>query len=168
MTLINDNNQRVLERRNIKSAYMMENIAFTPSGDLAIFPLIRPKNNMPTLQVEKGWMMTHGFGIIELKPGGRTIQLLIDEPNVYFADPYDIAITPDGKKAFISSSGVNYITVIDIDAIRALIAESSDDMLKAYANHLGISSRYVIKRIPTGANPKGLALSPDGTTPICG
>jgi len=163
MTLINDKNQRVLERRDIKSAYMMENIAFTPSGDLAIFPLIRPKNNMPTLQVEKGWMMTHGFGIMELKPGGRTIQLLIDEPNVYFADPYGIAITPDGKKAFISSSGVNYITVIDIDAIRTLIAESSDDMLKSYANHLGISGKYVIKRIPTGANPKGLALSSDGS-----
>ena len=43
-----------------------------------------------------------------------------------------------------------------------LIAESSDEMLKYYANHLGISSRFVIKRIPTGANPKGLALSPDG------
>ncbi len=163
MTLINDNNQRVLERRDIKSAYMMENIAFTPSGDLAIFPLIRPKNNMPTLQVEKGWMMTHGFGIIELKPGGRTIQLLLDEPNVYYSDPYGIAITPDGKKAFISSSGVNYISVIDIDAIRSLISESSDDMLKSYANHLGISSKYVIKRIPTGANPKGLALSSDGS-----
>ncbi len=163
MTLINDNNQRVLERRDIKSAYMMENIDFTPSGDLAIFPLIRPKNNMPTLQVEKGWMMTHGFGIMELKPGGRTIQLLIDEPNVYYADPYGIAITPDGKKAFISSSGVNYITVIDIDSIRALIEESSDDMLKSYANHLGVSSRYVIRRIPTGANPKGLALSSDGS-----
>jgi YVTN family beta-propeller protein len=162
MTMVNDKNQRVLERRNIKSAYMMENVAFTPSGDLAIFPLIRPKNNMPTIQVDKGWMMTHGFGIIELKPGGRTIQLLLDEPNAYYADPYDIAITPDGKKAFISSSGVNYVSVIDIDAVRKLIAESSPEILKIYANHLGISSRYVIKRIPTGWNPKGLVLSPDG------
>ncbi len=162
MTVINDKNQRVLERRNIKSAYMMENIAFTPSGDLAIFPLIRPKNNMPTIQVDRGWMMTHGFGIIEMKPGGKTIQLLLDEPNVYYSDPFDIAITSDGKRAFISSAGVNYISVIDIDAVRALLAESSPEMLKTYANHLGISSRFVIKRIPTGANPKGLALSPDG------
>jgi len=162
MTVINDKNQRVLERRNIKSAYMMENVAFTPSGDLAIFPLIRPKNNVPTIQVDRGWMMTHGFGIIELKPGGRTIQLLLDEPNAYYSDPFDIVVTPDGKRAFISSAGVNYISVIDIDAIRALIAESSPDQLKTYANHLGISSRFVIKRIPTGANPKGLALSPDG------
>ena len=87
---------------------------------------------------------------------------LFDEPNAYYADPFDIAITPDGKRAFISSAGVDCITVIDIDSIRTLIAESSDEMLKSYSNHLGISSSFVIKRIPTGANPKGLALSPDG------
>jgi len=35
-------------------------------------------------------------------------------------------------------------------------------MLKSYSNNLGISSRFVIKRIKTGADPKGLAISPDG------
>jgi YVTN family beta-propeller protein len=162
LTVINDNNQRVVERRDIKSAYMMENIAFTPAGDLAIMPLIRPKNNVPTIQVERGWMMTNGIGIIERNKSGRTIQLLLDEPNAYFADPFDIVITPDGKRAFVSHAGVDCISVIDIDSIRTLIAESSDKMLNTYSNHLGISNRFVIKRIPTGANPKGLALSPDG------
>jgi cytochrome c peroxidase len=73
-------------------------------------------------------------------------------------------ITPDGKKAFISSSGVNCISVVDIDSVRKLINESSPEMLDLYPDYLGISHRYVIKRISTGANPKGLALSPDGKT----
>ena len=51
---------------------------------------------------------------------------------------------------------------ISVSEIRALLAESTDEQLKVYANHLGISSRYVITRIPTGANPKGMELSPDG------
>jgi YVTN family beta-propeller protein len=164
LTVINDNNQRVVERRDIESAYLMENIAFTPSGDLAIMPLIRPKNNVPTIQVEKGWMMTNGIGIVEQKTSGRTIQLLLDEPNAYYADPFDIAITPDGKRAFVSNAGVDCITVIDIDAIRKLLTESTDEALNTYSNHLGISSRFVLKRIPTGANPKGMTLSPDGKT----
>jgi YVTN family beta-propeller protein len=162
LTVVNDKKQRVAERLDIKQAYMMENIAFTPSGDLAIIPLIRPKNNVPTLQIERGWMMTNGIGIIEQKPPGRTIQLLLDEPNAYYADPFDIEITPDGKKAFVSHAGVDRISVIDIDAIRKLISESDDRMLTAYSNYLGISSRIVLRRIPTGANPKGMALSPDG------
>lgn len=162
LTVANDKMQRIMERKDINSAYMMENIAFTPDGDLALIPLIRPKNLVPSIQVERGFMMTHGIGIIEQKPDGRTIQLLLDEPNAYYADPFDIVITPDGRRAFISHAGVNCISVIDIDSIRTLIAESTSEMFNYYSNHLGISSRYVIKRIPTGSNPKGLALSSDG------
>lgn len=162
MTLVNANTQKVIEYTPIESAHIMENIAFTPSGDLAMMTLIRPKNLIPTLQVERGWMMNHGIGIIEQKGEGRVVQLLLDEPNSYYPDPFDIVITPDGKKAFVSSSGVNRISVISIDSIRTILAESSPEKLKNFSNNLGISSRFVIKRIATGANPKGLALSPDG------
>jgi YVTN family beta-propeller protein len=162
LTVVNDRMKRIVEYKDIKSAYMMENIAFTPGGDLALIPLIRPKNLVPSIQVERGFMMTYGIGIIEQKPDGRTIQLLLDEPNAFYADPFDIAVTPDGKRAFVSHAGVNCISVIDIDSIRALISESTSEMLNYYSNHLGISSRYVIKRIPTGSNPKGLSLSTDG------
>src|SRR5450759_332083 len=162
LTIVDESIQRIIDRMNIESAYMMENVAFTPTGDLALVTLIRPKNLIPSIQVEQGWMMTHGIGIIEQKENGRVVQLLLDEPNAYYSDPFDIVISPDGKKAFVSHSGVNCISVVDIDSIRTLMAESSPEMLKTYSNHLGISSRYVLKRITTGANPKGLALSPDG------
>lgn len=164
LTIVDDNNKRLKNFLGIQSAYMMENVAFTPSGDLAFISLIRPKNNVPTLQVEKGWMMTHGFAVVERKENGRIIQLLIDEPNAYYSDPFDVVISPDGRKAFISSSGVNCISVVDIDSVRKLIAESTPEMLDLYPDYLGISNRYIVKRITTGANPKGLALSPDGKT----
>jgi DNA-binding beta-propeller fold protein YncE len=106
--------------------------------------------------------MTYGIVVIEPKQNGKTIQLLIDEPNAFYSDPFDIVITPDGKKAFISSSGVNTISVVNIDSLRTLIAKSRAEQLANYSNNLGISSRYIIKRIKTGADPKGLALSTDG------
>jgi YVTN family beta-propeller protein len=162
LTLADDNTRKVTDRLDIESAYMMENIAFTPSGDLAIMTLIRPKNLIPSIQVERGWMMTHGIGIIEQKENGRVVQLLLDEPNAYYSDPFDIEITPDGKKAFISNAGVDRITVVDIDSIRYLLNNTDPELLMSYCNNLGVSSRYVLKRIKTGANPKGLALSPDG------
>ncbi len=162
LTIISTDIQKVKERKNIESAYLMENVEFTSDGDLAIIPLIRPKNYVPSIQVERGWMMTNGIGIIDHKANGRVIQLLFDEPNSYYSDPFDIAITPDGKKAFVSNAGVNCVTVIDIDSVRSIINNSTDEELRIYANHLGISSRFVIKRIPVGANPKGMAISSDG------
>ncbi len=130
LTVVDESTQRVVERLNIESAYMMENVAFTPTGDLAIVTLIRPKNLVPSIQVEQGWMMTYGIGIIEQKENGRVIQLLLDEPNAYYSDPFDIVITPDGKKAFISNSGVNCISVVNMDSIRSLIAGSSAETLR--------------------------------------
>jgi len=162
ITIINDSTQRISEYKNMESAYMMENFAFTPTGDLTFVTLIRPKNLIPSIQVEQGWMMTHGFGIIDRKNNNRIIQLLTDEPNAYYSDPFGLVITPNGKKGFISNSGANIISVIDIDSVRALIADASPEMLKTYSDNLGLSWHYIIKRIPTGANPKGLALSPDG------
>jgi YVTN family beta-propeller protein len=162
MTVIDVARQRVTERKIFRNAYMMENVEFTPSGDMVMATLIRPKNLIPSIQVETGWMMTHGIGILEDGGKGRMVQLLTDEPNAYYSDPFDIVITPDGTRAFISHAGVDMISVLDLDEIRALLAESDEDLLYTYAHHLGISSRYVTKRIPTGANPKGLIMSPDG------
>lgn len=162
VTVVDTRTLRVVERQVFNSAHALEGLDFTPSGDWAMVTLIRPKNLIPATQVNRGWMVTNGFGIIERKKGGRTIQLLLDQPNAYYADPYDIIITPDGKRAFISHAGVDKISVIDLDSLRALVASASHDDLATYANHLGLSRRYVIKRISTGSNPKGLALSPDG------
>jgi len=162
MTVTSTKYQRVTERKMWKDAYIMESVTVTPSGDLAISTLIRPKNLIPAIQIERGWMMTHGIGIIERKENGRMIQLLTDQPNAYFPDPFDIVVSPDGNRAYISHSGNNTISVIDLDEIRSLLSESTDEQVQTYANHLGVSSRYIIGRIPTGANPKGMAISPDG------
>ncbi|MBN2174858.1 MAG: beta-propeller fold lactonase family protein [Bacteroidales bacterium] len=154
---------QISEVHGMLDAYLMENISFTPSGDLALISLIRPKSLVPMVQVERGWMMNHGFGVIEQKENGRIIQLLIDEPNSYYSDPYDIIVSKDGKKAFISSSAVNTISVIDIDALRKVLDEYTEKELDFYANDLAFSKNYIIKRIPTGSCPKGLALSPNGS-----
>ncbi|HKK41381.1 MAG TPA: beta-propeller fold lactonase family protein [Bacteroidales bacterium] len=162
LTIINDSTQRVEAYSDMNSAYMMENVAFTPSGDLGFVTLIRPKNLMPAIQVEQGWMMTHGFGVIDRKNNNKVYQFLTDEPNAYYSNPFGIAITPDGKKAFISSSGSDIISVIAIDSVKALIARATPELLKYYPENMGLSRHFVIKRIPTGSNPKGITLSPDG------
>ena len=154
---------RVKNVVGVGEAYMMENMAFTPSGDMALMSLIRPKNLVPTVQVERGWMMNHGFGIIEQGGKQRIIELLLDEPNSYYSDPFDIVVSKDGKKAFVSSSGVDRISVINLDSVRAILQKYTEEELSYYSNDLTFSRHYIEKRIPTGSSPKGLALSSDGT-----
>jgi len=163
ITEFDSKKHRMTNTLGMKDAYMMENMAFTPEGDLALVTLIHPKSLVPMVQVERGWMMNHGFGVIEQGGKQRTIQFLIDEPNSYYADPYDILVSKDGKRAFISSTGVNRISVVNLDSIRSILNNYTEEELEYYANDLAFSRHYVENRIPTGAAPKGMAMSEDGT-----
>ncbi len=162
LVIVDTEYKRVSERKEVHSAHIMENIDITPSGDLALFTLVRPKNLVPSTQIERGFMITQGIGIVETEKDGKMVQLLLDEPNRYFADPYDIVVSPEGEKAYVSHAGVDYVSVLDLKTIRAILAENNQDELNSLANHLGMSSKFVLQRIQTGPNPKGLAISPDG------
>ncbi len=164
IAVIDTKYKRVVDRKNVHASHILENIACTPSGDLAIFTLIRPKNLVPSTQIERGWMITQGIGVIETGGESKIAQLMLDEPNRYFADPYDVVISPDGSRAFVSHAGVDYISVLDLEKLRKIISENSQEELDQMADHLGMSPRFVEKRIETGPNPKGLAISPDGTS----
>jgi YVTN family beta-propeller protein len=162
LTVVDAGSERVAERLSFRSAHLIEGIDFTPDGNWAVVTLVRPKNLIPATQIGRGWMLTFGIGIVDRTHDGRVIQLPLDDVNAFYADPYDIVVTPDGQRAFVSHAGADVISVVDLHALRELIDGLPAESLAVYANHLGLSDRYVVKRIATGANPKGLALSPDG------
>ncbi|MFQ5876895.1 MAG: hypothetical protein ACE5JH_04265 [Acidobacteriota bacterium] len=161
LTLIDASRARVAARHRVVNAHLLEGVAFAPEGDLALVTLIRPKNLLPALQVERGWMMTSAIAVLDLRRG-RIAQLPLDEVDRFYADPAGVAITPDGRLALVAHGGVDTVTVIDLPALRALIRDRDPAALARYANDLGISRRFVRARVPTGTNPRALALSPDG------
>jgi YVTN family beta-propeller protein len=162
LTVVDAGSERVGARLTFQSAHLIEGIDLTPGGHWAVVTLVRPKNLIPATQIGRGWMLTFGLGIVDRAQGGRVIQLPLDDVNAFYADPYDVVVTPNGELAFVSHAGADVISAVDLQAIRELLDGLPADSLAVYANHLGVSDRYVIKRIPTGANPKGLALAPDG------
>lgn len=161
ITIIETQSNRVVERKYVEEAHIMENINFSPSGDMAFTTMVRPKNLVPAVQIENGWMINFALGIII--PGTDNIyQLPLDDPNDFYADPYDVCITPEGDKAFVSHSGADHISVVDIKKLKAVIEEIDDRSIQNASNDLELSQSYIVKRIKTGANPKGMSISPDG------
>ena len=154
---------RIARRWRLPGAHLIEGAAFIPGGEAAIVTLVRPKNLVPALQVERGWMMTTGLGVLDFGTG-EVVQVPIDDVDRFYADPSDVVVTPDGRLAFVSHGGVDTISVIDVPALRRLIAGTGAAERAALGNRLILGSRYVVARIPTGANPRGLALEPDGRT----
>ncbi len=162
VTVLEAETGRVAERKLLPAAHLVESVDFTPGGDLALVTLVRPKNLVPSTQVGRGWMLTYGLGVLDPRAGGKMLQVLLDEPNAYYADPYAVVVSRDGRRAFVTHAAADCISVIDLAKLRRVYAEADADSLRLLPNHLGLSRRFVIGRIPTGANPKSMALSPDG------
>ena len=177
VTIIDAEKQIVVDRRLMHSTDISQGIAASPDGRFVFVALEIPKNLIPETQIYQGWMLTYALAILEAEPQGRVAFLLLDEMNLYYADPFGVVFTPDSRYAYVSSSGVDVVSVVDMEKVKELLEINnplapfgkeegkigiSDEKLKRYARNLTLSNEYIVKRIPTEYNPKGMAVSPDG------
>ncbi|HZM10296.1 MAG TPA: beta-propeller fold lactonase family protein [Candidatus Limnocylindrales bacterium] len=158
VTVIDTDRQRVIERKPLHNVGGVFHIALSADGKLGVAPQLRPKNLVPLAHVEHGWAFGDSLALFGEDVGGGVVQVPIDELDRYFAMPYAVAITPDKSKLYVSSSGADSITVIDIPKMLSYVHAASGPI----ANDLSASANYVLTRIPVGRNPKGLLLSGDG------
>jgi YVTN family beta-propeller protein len=162
VTVVNPALGRVVAREVLDSAHLSEGIAVVPTRSWTLTPLVKVRNLVPITQVAKGWVMSSGLAVSDLK--GRLVQVPLDEANDYFADPSAIAVEPAGKRAFVASGGSDCVSVVDLDRLAAWLAKADERTQREAIEDLTLSPEYAIERIPTGRNPRQLALTPDGKT----
>jgi YVTN family beta-propeller protein len=163
VTIIDTEKASVVHRAVAPEANLLLGIAWHPSGEFAFFTLNRTKNLVPMTRILQGWTITNGLGV--LWKDGRVDQVLLDEPQHYFADVHDVALTPDGRYAFATSSSTNRVAVVDVERLVRLLRSASDDeRANVIPNHLGKSAEFVVARLPTKDSPRGVTVSPDGRT----
>jgi len=163
VTVINTERMRVTNRIELPASNLVQGIAWHPSGEFALATMNRTKNLVPMTRLLQGWTITNGLSI--LWKDGRTDQVLLDEPNLCFPDPADVAITPDGRLALITSSGSNRVAVIDVaKLISMLTAATPYEREHVFPNHVGKPTEFVITHIATKNSPRGVLISDDGKT----
>jgi hypothetical protein len=82
-----------------------------------------------------------------------------------FPDPADVAITPNGRLALVTSSGSNRIAVVDIPKLISMLEDATAfEREHVFPNHLGKPTEFVITHIPTEHSPRGIQITRDGKT----
>lgn len=163
VTIIDTQRAVVENRIEIDGANLMQGIAWHPSGDFALTTLNRTKNLVPMTRLMQGWTITNGMAVIWRD--GQVDQVLLDEPNMCFPDPADVAISPDGRYAFVTSSGSDRVAVVDVNKLIGMLREASPyDREHVFPNHMGKATEFVVKHIPTEKSPRGVLFSHDGST----
>jgi cytochrome c peroxidase len=91
--------------------------------------------------------------------------VLLDEPNRAFPDPADVAVTPDGRLALVTSSGSDRVAVVDLEKLIGMLESASpEERERVFPNHLGKPTEFVITHVATKNSPRGLLIAPDGKT----
>jgi len=163
VTIIDTARSVVKNRVEVPGANLMQGIAWHPSGEFALITMNRTKNLVPMTRLVQGWTITNGLGVVW--PDGTVNQVLLDEPHVCFPDPADVAVSPNGKYAFVTSSGSDRVAVIDVDKLVTMLQNASPyEREHVFPNHLGKPTEFIIKHIPTKHSPRGVLFAHDGRT----
>jgi YVTN family beta-propeller protein len=161
ITVVDADDAIVEDRIEVPGTNLIQGVDWHPSGEFAFVTINRTKNLVPMTRIVQGWTITNGLGV--LWRDGRVDQLLLDEPNLYFPDVADVAFTPDGSLALVTSSGSDRIAVVDVQKLKGILAGATRDQReRVLPNHLGVSTEFVVKHISTGISPRGLVVARDG------
>lgn len=161
LTVVDPVAARVVKRESLTSAHLSEGVNLVAGRSWALTPIVKVRNQVPITQVANGWVMSSGFAVLDLA-SDEIVQLPLDEANDYFSDPSMVVSDPQGLRAFVASGGSDVITVVALDRVASWLQCATPSAKADAIYDLTLSSEYVTKRVPTGRNPRHLALSPDG------
>ena len=144
----------------------LRGITVSPDGRNAYVAHILARYQLPTTQLERGWINTNAMSIIDVAAQKLVNTVLVDDVDLGGANPYAIACTADGKSILLTHAGTHELSVIDRAALHAKLdkvasgqkvsdaSSSADDVPNDLAFLVGLRKRIKL----AGNGPRGLAV----------
>ena len=133
-------------------------ICISPDGRYAYATHILARYQLPTTQLERGWVNTNAVSVIDVQANALINTFLLDDVDLGAANPWGIACTDDGKWLCVAHAGTAELSVIDrgqlhhkLDAAAA--SGTADTVPNDLAFLVEIRRRYKLK----GKGPRGIA-----------
>ncbi|HIJ67487.1 MAG TPA: c-type cytochrome [Planctomycetes bacterium] len=92
-------------------------VCISPDGNYAYITHIIGRYQVPTSQLERGWIMTNAMSIINLNTSQIVNTVLLDDVEMGAANPWGIACTSDGSKLVVAHSGSHELSIIDRNGV---------------------------------------------------
>lgn len=159
ITVIDTARAVVVDRMPLPSIAHSFHLAFSPDGRLGVVAEMHPKNLVPLAHLEHGGAFVDTLTLFGADVGDKPVEVPLDELERYAARPFGVVITPDKKLLYVSSEGSEIVTVVDVPRLLRYIHTHHSP----FAEDLSAGANYVVTRIAVGHDPRGMALSPDGS-----
>lgn len=117
----------------------MHGIFLSPDGKYVYTTAILARYQLPTSQLERGWMNTNGFSIIDAAKSEFVNTVLLDDVDLGAANPWPIASSSDGKRVFVGLAGTHELCIVEMDKALEKLASLPKDEAQAKATGANVS-----------------------------
>jgi mono/diheme cytochrome c family protein len=91
----------------------LNQITISPDERYAYVTHILGRYNVPTNQVERGWINTNALSIIDIAKKELLCTVMLDDLDLGAANPYDVKCSFDGQHLLVSHIGTNELSIIN-------------------------------------------------------
>ena len=159
--------------RNVCSTITLPNgssslrgICVSPDGKYAYVTHILARYQMPTTQLERGWMNTNALSVIDVAGQKLVNTVLLDDVDLGAANPWGVACTADGKYVCVAHAGTHEVSVINRDALHTKLDKVAKgepvSEVSATAADVPNDLSFLVnvrRRLPlTGNGPRGIVV----------
>ena len=134
----------------------LRDVCISPDGRYAYVTHLLGRFQLPTTQVDRGWMNTNAFSIIDLQNRKWLTTILLDQVDLGAANPWGIACSADGRLLSICHSGTHEVSMINRTALHNKIQASKD--LSRIANDFSFLSGLRLRIPLSGRGPRSVVL----------
>lgn len=167
VSVIDTASKKVVSNIELPNGSMaLQDITISPDGKYAYTTHILARYQLPTTQLERGWMNTNALTIIDVATKKLVNTVLLDDVDLGAANPWSVACTADGKYICVTTAGTHELCVIDSAKMHDKLARaaagekvsdassSADDVPNDLSFLVTLKTRIKL----AGMGPRGLAL----------
>jgi YVTN family beta-propeller protein len=155
---------------------VMRGICVSPDGRYVFATHLLSRFQMPTTQVERGWMNTNALSIIDARQKRLVNTVLLDDVDLGATNPWGVALTADGGWICVTHAGTHEMSIIDAKALlekllalpekrdpSSRVQTTTADVPNDIAFLSGLRWRILLtsgkpNQVPTVNGPRGLAV----------
>jgi YVTN family beta-propeller protein len=100
-------------------------IGATPDGKFVYVTHTFGRYQLPTTQLERGWMNTAGLSVFNGETGEYVNTALLDDVDLGGANPWGVTVSADGKSLIVAHAGTRELSVIDREAFHARLEKAA-------------------------------------------
>ncbi|MBQ4198779.1 MAG: YncE family protein, partial [Kiritimatiellae bacterium] len=100
-------------------------IAASPDGKFVYATHTMGRYQLPTTQLERGWMNTAALSVFDGATGAYVNTVLLDDVDRGGANPWGVTVTQDGRTLLVAHAGTCELSIIDRAALHDRLAKAA-------------------------------------------